>query len=442
MAGKFAWQEERHGNEDWVMLPKEQEKDGNNDMLRLVTAVSEVQAILGDQQIKLGDVSRAVRECNYDVGLAVELLLRKGELVAGAQQQQHYAASPAPLPSAPPAPLVFAEDARKKCPFCEVLNPAANVKCFVCDSPLPAGPAPVGQPKSNNNSNSGGNNNNDAPTVESMQIPAHLLDGIDLTKSTELAIKQALYEEYTEKERLRRDEEAMTLAFLKQESAVKQKELDSKTYSCGICFGDCRIEEMYTLEDCFHRFCHECVREHVKGQINDGNTRNISCPQHGCKHKISYQEVLQVADGDTLKKFEDFLLRATLDDDASVVWCPKAGCGMAMYVQGGLMLICPNDKCNFTFCRKCRVQWHADATCEQFKQWQLENGQGEARFDEWRKKHTRPCPKCKSPIEKNGGCNHMSCQKPGCGAQFCWLCMGPYKSGHFSEGPCSGMQFT
>lgn len=38
------------------------------------------------------------------------------------------------------------------------------------------------------------------------------------------------------------------------------------------------------------------------------------------------------------------------------------------------MLICPSEVCRFTFCRKCRVEWHADATCEQFKQWQV--GQG------------------------------------------------------------------
>ncbi|CAF4268664.1 unnamed protein product, partial [Rotaria sordida] len=37
---------------------------------------------------------------------------------------------------------------------------------------------------------------------------------------------------------------------------------------------------------------------------------------------------------------------------------------------------------------------------------------------------TKECPKCHTNIEKNGGCNHMTCRKPGCGHEFCWLCFG------------------
>jgi hypothetical protein len=34
--------------------------------------------------------------------------------------------------------------------------------------------------------------------------------------------------------------------------------------------------------------------------------------------------------------------------------------------------------------------------------------------------YTRKCPRCKVPIEKNRGCNHMICLH--CGTDFCWSC--------------------
>jgi len=40
--------------------------------------------------------------------------------------------------------------------------------------------------------------------------------------------------------------------------------------------------------------------------------------------------------------------------------------------------------------------------------------------------NTKKCPKCRAPIEKNGGCMHIVCKKNcgGCGHEFCWLCRG------------------
>jgi ariadne-1 len=38
----------------------------------------------------------------------------------------------------------------------------------------------------------------------------------------------------------------------------------------------------------------------------------------------------------------------------------------------------------------------------------------------WEQKNTKPCPKCASRIEKDGGCNHMTCKN--CNHEFCWIC--------------------
>ena len=41
---------------------------------------------------------------------------------------------------------------------------------------------------------------------------------------------------------------------------------------------------------------------------------------------------------------------------------------------------------------------------------------------EMRSGATKPCPQCKLPINKNGGCHHHTC--PSCNVKFCWQCGG------------------
>lgn len=30
-------------------------------------------------------------------------------------------------------------------------------------------------------------------------------------------------------------------------------------------------------------------------------------------------------------------------------------------------------------------------------------------------------------IEKDGGCNHMTCRNSSCKMEFCWMCLGPWE---------------
>lgn len=43
---------------------------------------------------------------------------------------------------------------------------------------------------------------------------------------------------------------------------------------------------------------------------------------------------------------------------------------------------------------------------------------------------TKPCPRCSSRVEKNGGCQHMHCI---CGTHFCWTCMRIYSLNDVTE---------
>ena len=48
----------------------------------------------------------------------------------------------------------------------------------------------------------------------------------------------------------------------------------------------------------------------------------------------------------------------------------------------------------------------------------------------WLAANTKKCPQCRTPTEKNEGCNHMSCRR--CRHEYCWICMKPWRE-HSTE---------
>jgi len=50
----------------------------------------------------------------------------------------------------------------------------------------------------------------------------------------------------------------------------------------------------------------------------------------------------------------------------------------------------------------------------------------------WNGSNMQACPECHTIIQKQSGCNHMTCQPGagGCGHNFCWVCLDPRPSYH------------
>jgi len=88
-------------------------------------------------------------------------------------------------------------------------------------------------------------------------------------------------------------------------------------------------------------------------------------------------------------------------------------------------------KCGFKFCFKCGEEDHAPASCQMLQQW-LDKCKNESETAHWIIANTKKCPKCLVRIEKNQGCNHMTCRS--CKYEFCWVCDGPWTE----HGPQSG----
>jgi len=86
---------------------------------------------------------------------------------------------------------------------------------------------------------------------------------------------------------------------------------------------------------------------------------------------------------------------------------------------------------NFVF--SCHHEAHAPATCEQVKLWQKKCND-DSETGHWLGANTKDCPRCLVSVEKNGGCNHMTCRQ--CNHEWCWLCSRQWK-GHSDFYSCA-----
>jgi ariadne-1 len=108
------------------------------------------------------------------------------------------------------------------------------------------------------------------------------------------------------------------------------------------------------------------------------------------------------------------LLEAYVEVSDAVRWCPSAPhCGRAIRVDGGgggeeryAEVSCP---CGAVFCFRCGGGAHSPCPCPMWDKWGAMRGGGEVDNLKWIVANTKSCPKCSKPIEKNGGCNHVTC---------------------------------
>ena len=124
-------------------------------------------------------------------------------------------------------------------------------------------------------------------------------------------------------------------------------------------------------------------------------------------------------------RFNQFLVKTFVDLSTAAKWCPGQDCDLAYEKQSGnsIEIQC---KCSARFCIGCDQGPHAPISCERLEEWKKKVAEvgygGDSKSDSWITSNTKPCPRCKAPIEKAYGCNYMKCQS--CSYEFCWLCLG------------------
>ncbi|KAI9787600.1 MAG: hypothetical protein M1839_000131 [Geoglossum umbratile] len=199
-------------------------------------------------------------------------------------------------------------------------------------------------------------------------------------------------------------------------------------FVCDICCEDEQGMETYAMK-CDHRFCVDCYRQYLTHKIKDeGEAARIQCPKEGCSRIVDSKSLDLMIAGDLHDRYRVLLTRTYVDDRENLKWCPAPNCEYAIECgikKRELNQIVPSVQCmcSHNFCFGCALNEHQPTPCSLVKKW-LKKCEDDSETANWISANTKECPECGSTIEKNGGCNHMTCRK--CKHEFCWICMGPW----------------
>ncbi|KAI3834648.1 hypothetical protein MKX03_005988 [Papaver bracteatum] len=227
------------------------------------------------------------------------------------------------------------------------------------------------------------------------------------------------------------DEEKVRKAiglFEKKPIDVDQEIRKKPKLTCGICFDNYHHDEMYDA-GCGHVFCESCWKGYIGASVYDGpGCLLLRCPDPAYNAAVCQDMVYKLVCEDGKKKYSDYLLRSYIEDNKSRKWkwCPGPGCGLAIQFEhdGDFKFDSENCdvncECTHCFCWNCTEEAHHPVECSTVKKWNIKNT-NEGENVTWILAHSKPCPNCKRPIEKNQGCNSITCSM--CRLRFCWICL-------------------
>eukprot|EP00478_Filoreta_tenera_P000195 GABV01000195.1.p1 GENE.GABV01000195.1~~GABV01000195.1.p1 ORF type:complete len:408 (+),score=147.75 GABV01000195.1:422-1645(+) len=191
---------------------------------------------------------------------------------------------------------------------------------------------------------------------------------------------------------------------------------------CPQCMDDVDASETFCLK-CGHQSCKGCWKDYLVSRAAQADAVDTRCNFYQCKLKVPASVFKMFLDPPDFDKYRKFSLRSYVERSRNLRWCPAPNCQFCCeYSDGGAReILC---KCGFFFCFKCGEESHRPATCDDAASWRIKSN-SEAENVTWIIANTKACPKCNIQIEKNQGCNHMTCRH--CRHEFCWLCKGDWK---------------
>ncbi|KAH6637269.1 hypothetical protein F5144DRAFT_601941 [Chaetomium tenue] len=236
---------------------------------------------------------------------------------------------------------------------------------------------------------------------------------------------------------------AMAIVTARQTGPVT-KPSDTDT-TCSVCWTDAE-EPIRT--SCNHLYCSDCFTNFCHAPASGTTTTGfrITCVGNlgHCGKTLPLPELQDLLSSATFEailaaSFTAHIRRHPTD----FRYCPTADCAQIYRAATTITTPSPSStttsssnnntppatftcsKCLVATCTACHATHPASVTCAEHRD--IVSGGYAALERVKRALGVKDCPKCKTPIEKVDGCNHMTCG--GCKTHICWVCMETFGTG-------------
>ncbi|KAH7645500.1 protein ariadne-2-like [Dermatophagoides farinae] len=194
---------------------------------------------------------------------------------------------------------------------------------------------------------------------------------------------------------------------------------------CDVCL-DRDFKDHFLSLICGHSFCHDCWFNYCRVNVQNGQSTGIRCMNSDCQLFLPEDFVHFIFKKTILlrEKYDLLSFRESVDSYIRMRLCINSECQTVIAAQeqpASKRVTCTN--CNNSFCFQCGNDYHAPTDCKTILLWYRKCAD-DSETAHYISAHTKLCPNCSSCIEKNGGCNHMSCYS--CKHEFCWICLGTW----------------
>ncbi|KAI0036177.1 hypothetical protein K488DRAFT_41719 [Vararia minispora EC-137] len=198
---------------------------------------------------------------------------------------------------------------------------------------------------------------------------------------------------------------------------------DDAQLPCPICFDDVTVP--FQL-GCGHMYCASCLRHYLSSACENDTFPIVCIGDEGhCEKPIPIPTIEHFLPPSVFTRLLEVAFSTHIAKRPHELrYCKTADCAQIYRVATvPTALQCPS--CMSAVCAACHGECHDGMSCAEYRM-HRDPAEQERALEEWIQQqggNVKKCPRCSRILEKNGGCNHMSCA---CGAHVCWRCLGVF----------------